>query len=277
MNEISGTFDGIGGCKLLYKGWVPEGTTKAVMAIVHGVGEHIERYHNLVNTLVPAGYALVGYDQRGHGRSEGQRGHIDSWEQYRGDLGIFLKLAASLVPDLPLFLYGHSMGSLVVMDYIMRTPEGLRGAIISGTALDPKDAAPPLLVLVAKILSGIYPTFSMKTPLPGSALSRDSEVAKAYDDDPLVFRDRTPRWATENLKTIAWIKDHPEKVKLPILFVHGELDPLVSAEGAQQFYDRIGYPDKTIHIYPGGLHEPQNDINYPEVTADLEKWMSEHF
>jgi alpha-beta hydrolase superfamily lysophospholipase len=276
MNEITGTFDGIGGCKLFYKGWMPEGTAKAVMAIVHGAGEHIERYHNLVNILVAAGFALVGYDQRGHGRSEGQRGHIDSWDQYRGDLGIFLKLAVSLVPETPLFLYGHSMGSLVVLDYIMRTPEGLRGAIISGIALDPKDAAPPLLVLIAKGLSGILPKFSMKTPLPGSALSRDPEVAKAYDEDPLVFRERTPRWATENLKTIAWIKDHPEKITLPVFFVHGELDPLLSAEGAQQFYERISYPDKAIKIYPDGLHEPHNDLDHDQVAADLEKWLSEH-
>lgn len=276
MKEINGTFEGIGGCSLFYKGWIPEETPKAVMTITHGVGEHIDRYQNLVNILVPSGYALVGYDQRGHGRSEGLRGHIDSWEQYRGDLGNFLKLAASLVPNLPMFLYGHSMGSLIVLDYIMRTPERLHGAIISGTALDPKDAAPPSLVLVAKVLSGILPKFKMKTPLPGSNLSRDPQVAEAYDNDPMVFWERTPRWATESLKTITWIKERPDRINIPVLFLHGEMDPLLSAEGAQQFFDRIAYPDKTIHIYPGGLHEPQNDINFPEVAADMDRWLSEH-
>src|SRR4030065_149959 len=119
MQEQTGHFVGYNGLKFFYKVWSPDFPPKAALIIIHGVGEHIDRYKNLVDALVPAGYLLTGYDQRGHGRSEGQRGHINSWNEYREDLRIFLALAGKLAPGLPLFLYGHSQGSLEVLEYIL--------------------------------------------------------------------------------------------------------------------------------------------------------------
>lgn len=276
MKEQTGHFEGAKGLQLFWQAWLPDGPPKAVLAVTHGVGEHMGRYGNMVAALVPAGYVLAGYDQRGHGRSEGQRGHINSWDEYRQDLHTFLAIAGQLAPDLPVFLYGHSQGSLVMLDYIVRAPARLAGAISSGTALQPLDAAPPHLVLVAKVLSGIAPTFSLKVPLDGSSLSRDPQVAKAYMEDPLVFWKRSARWGTECLKAIEFIKSHAGEVNLPILFLHGENDPLVGAAGAQHFFEQIRITDKTIHIYPGRRHEPHNDVEYGQVMADMRGWMDAH-
>jgi len=174
------------------------------------------------------------------------------------------------------FVLGHSLGTLIVLDYIIHDADGLFGAIISGNSLDPIDAAPPVQVFLAKILSGIIPTFSMKVPLPGKSLSRDPQVAKAYDEDPMVFLDRTARWGVECLNAIERIEVGAEKIRIPVLFLHGEKDPLVSADGTQRYFDRIEYADKTIHVYKDGLHEPLNDLDYLEVIADIEQWLSEH-
>lgn len=276
MNQAIEKFEGLNGCQLYYKAWIPDVGPKAVLAIVHGAGEHIDRYQTLATSLLPSGYAIIGYEQRGHGRSDGRRGHIYSWDEYRSDLAIFLYRVAEMVPDIPVFLLGHSLGSLVVLDYIIQEPLGLTGAIVSGTSLDPTKAAPPLQVFLAKILSGIWPTFSMKVPLPGSSLSRNPQVAKAYDSDPMVHRTRSARWGTECLKVIDWIKENPGRVKIPMLFIHGERDPLVTAEGARQFFDQIQSPDKTIHIYPQNLHEPLSDLDYQQVISDIETWMAQH-
>ena len=276
MKEQTGHFEGVNRFQLFYKAWLPDDPPKAVLAIVHGAGEHIDRYKNLVDALVPAGFMLTGYDQRGHGRSEGQRGHINSWNEYREDLRIFLALAGKLAPGLPLFLYGHSHGSLEVLDYILHYPEGLAGAIISGTALDPKEAAPPHLVLLAKALSGIVPSFSLKVKLEGSSVSRNPQVAKDYMEDSLVHWYRSVRWGTESLKVIEWIKSRAGEINLPVLFLHGECDALVTAAGAQRFFGQIQNPDKAIHIYPGGLHEPHNDLDYKQVISDIESWMDSH-
>lgn len=248
MVQSSGNFDGINDCKLYYKTWLPKVNPKATLIIVHGAGEHIDRYENLVRGLVRSGYALAGYDQREHGRSEGQRGHINSWEEYRGDLREFIKKIRQMLPNKPMFILGHSLGSLIVLDYIIHDIDDLSGAIISGTALDPVDAAPPVQKFLAQVLSGIYPTLSMKVPLSGKSVSRDAQVAKAYDEDPMVHWNRTARWGAECLKAIKRIELNADKIKIPILFIHGEKDPLVTADGAQRYFDRMEYADKTIHI-----------------------------
>ncbi len=276
MQEQTGHFEGAKGLQLYWQAWLPDDPPKAVLAIVHGVGEHIGRYGNMVSALVPAGYLLAGFDQRGHGRSEGQRGHIGSWDEFREDIRSFLAIARQLAPTVPLFLYGHSQGSLEVLDYILHDPAGLAGAIISGTALEPTDAAPPHLVLVAKLLSGIVPTFALKVALDGAAVSRDPQVARAYNEDPMVFWTRSVRWGTEGLKTIAYIKSHAGEISLPMLFLHGENDPLVSVAGAQYCYEQIHSADKSIQVYPGGLHEPHNDLCHEQVMSDIRAWLDHH-
>ncbi len=276
MKEESSHFAGVDGLQLYKKTWYPDGPAKAILVIVHGAGEHIDRYPTMVDRLVPDGFMLTGYDHRGHGRSEGQRGHINSWDEYRQDLHRFIAQSRELAPGLPLFIYGHSLGSLIVLDYILHYPDGLQGAIISGNSVDPQDAAPPFLVMVAKVFSRFIPGFNLKVELEGTSLSRDPEVAVGYMNDPLVHWNRTARWGTECLREVEWIKARPPEVCIPTLFVHGELDPLVSAQGAKAFFDQIQHPDKTMKIYPGGLHEPHNDIVYTEVVSDIREWLNAH-
>jgi alpha-beta hydrolase superfamily lysophospholipase len=273
MREQVSHFLGAKNIKLVQDTWFPDGKIIGTLVVVHGAGEHIRRYQNLVEALVPAGFILTGYDHRGHGRSEGQRGHINSWSEYQDDLHKFMGLARDLAPGLPMFIYGHSLGSLIVLDYILHHPEGLNGAIISGTSVDPKDAAPPFLVLLAKFFSRTIPKFSLKVELEGTSLSRDKKEADGYMNDPLVHWSRSARWGTECLRIVDQIKNNAAEIRVPTLFLHGERDPLVSAAGAKQFYDQIVYPNKELIIYPNGLHEPHNDLNHEEVVCDMLDWM----
>jgi alpha-beta hydrolase superfamily lysophospholipase len=277
MKEIENTFEGIDGCRLYYRAWCPDDDkAKAVMVITHGVGEHIKRYQNFVDALVPAGYIVTGYDHRGHGCSEGQRGHINCWDEYTNDLNCFRKLTRDSYPGLPIFLYGHSMGSLIVLDYLIKNDQELAGAILSGIAIEVSDAAPAHLVLLAKVLSGVLPRFSMKMDLQGSSLSRDSRTAAAYMEDPLVHWDRTARWGTEMLKVIDRIKAQVSKITLPVLIVHGECDPITLSEGAKYCYEQMSSKDKTYKLYKDCLHEPHNDLDYKVVAADIKKWLDAH-
>lgn len=269
-------FKGVGGLKLFYKIWQPQKKPRGVLVLVHGVGEHINRYGNFVEALVPAGYALAGYDQRGHGQSEGNRGHIRSWADYRGDLDIFLDLVAGLFPAQKVSIYGHSMGSLVVLNYLQHHTRELSSAIISGIATMPADAAPPLQVLMAKALSGLAPKLSINMKLEGAALSRIPEVARAYMEDPLVHWKRSVRWGAEALKTVEQVKSGAGKISLPVMFVHGELDPLCNVEGARLYHDAILSTDKALHIYPDGMHEPHNDLDHQQVAADIRAWLDKH-
>src|SRR5512137_1417329 len=117
MQHIEGSFRGVGGLELYRRCWQPESEPRAAVVLVHGVGEHSGRYMNVVGPLVEDGYAVYSYDQRGHGVSPGPRVHIDRWTEYREDLTTYVSDVAEQVGDVPVVLYGHSMGSLVVLDY----------------------------------------------------------------------------------------------------------------------------------------------------------------
>jgi alpha-beta hydrolase superfamily lysophospholipase len=276
MIHTSGHFEGYNACQLFYQTWLPEKSPRAVLAMVHGVGEHCGRYNNLVDYLVAHSYAAIGFDHRGHGQSAGQRGHIYAWSDYRSDVSYFLQLVEQLQAGIPVFLYGHSMGSLVVLDYILHTPEELQGAILSGLPIEPAGVAKPYLVAIAKLLSRVWPTFPVQLGLDARSLSRDPAVAKAYQDDPLVHGSVTTRWGTEGLKTLAWVKERAGEIRLPVLLIHGEDDPLNTIQGARRYFEQIAYPDKSLLVYPGSLHEPHNDLDCDQVAADIGQWLGTH-
>ena len=276
MEHREGIFQGVGGLDLYYQCWGPGGERRAVLAIVHGFGEHSGRYMNIVNHLTLRSYVVYGFDQRGHGRSPGQRGHINAWEEYRGDIKSFLNLIGEQELNLPVFLLGHSMGALVALDYLIRQPAGLRGAIISGAPIEPTGAAKPFLVALARLLSRIWPHFSLPLGLDTSALSRDPAVVKAYEADPLVHGMTTVRWGTETLATIEWVKAHVAEVKIPILLIHGGADRLNSPNGSRSFFEKVAFSDKELKVYPGNFHEPHNDLDHQQVVNDIEQWLERH-
>jgi alpha-beta hydrolase superfamily lysophospholipase len=274
MKHAEGSFTGTGGLTLYYQSWIPERSARAVLCLVHGVGEHSGRYGNVVNYFVPRSYAVYGFDQRGHGRSPAQRGHINSWAEYREDLRAFMDLVREREPDASQFQWGHSMGSLVTLDYVLHYPQGLQGVVISGTALEP--AASPVMIALARVLSRLWPAFSMSPELEVAALSRDPEVVKAYQQDPLVHSKNTPRWGTEFLDTVEWIKGHLQEWRLPLIILHGREDRIVSPHGSQLLFDAVPIADKELHLYDQGFHEPHNDLDHEKVFADVEAWLRKH-
>lgn len=276
MEHREGTFEGAGGLELYYQTWRAEKKSLAVLAIIHGFGEHSGRYTNVVNHLIPKGYAVFGFDLRGHGRSPGQRGHINSWDEYREDVRAFLQMTSQREPNQPVFMLGHSMGALIALDYVLRDSAGLRGAIISGAPLEPVGVAKPFLVMLARALSRVWPRFSLPLGLDAKGISRDPDVVKAYEADPLVHGKTTVRWGTEILQTIEWAKAHAAEVNIPILLIHGGSDPLNSPDGTRNFFEKVISPDKEMKVYPGSYHEAHNDLGYGQVMNDIAQWLERH-
>lgn len=276
MKHSESYFDGAEGMSLYTQCWLPENTTRAVIAIVHGIGEHSGRYMNVVDYVVPNQIGVYGYDLRGHGKSPGQRGHIDSWKQYRIDLMNFLRMIKSQQMGCPIFLMGHSLGALIVLDLILAENEELAGAIICGAPIEPVGVAKPYLVALARLLSRVYPRFSVGLGLDQDALSRDPAVVRAYKADPLVHGKVSTRWGTESLSAVASVKMQVEDINIPILIIHGEADRIHTAEGTRKFFDQIRFHDKEIRVYPGGYHEVHNDLDYQEMLSDLLDWINRH-
>lgn len=275
MRHSEGTFRGSGNLNLFYQCWQPTGQTRAALAIVHGFGEHSGRYPNVVNHFVPRGYAIYALDHRGHGRSPGQRGHINAWREYRDDVRAFVQLVAARESSRPIFLWGHSLGGLIVLEYALHYPDNVRGVIASAPLLGQAGIS-PILIALARLLSRIAPTFSLSTGLDATTLSRDPAVVQAYTSDPLVHSLGTPRLSTEITAAQEWTLAHTSEWRVPLLLFFGTADRLVPPENTRKFFAAIPFPDKHKIEYDGAYHETHNDIIHAQVMADVEQWLGTH-
>ncbi len=262
------------GFSVFWKAWLPEGKPKAVLQVIHGYAEHIERYKFVIDELLPAGYAVFGTDHRGHGRSEGRRGHVNSFQEFIDDEKQFSEeVVRKMLPDVPYFILGHSMGSLIALNFVEQFPNGLKGVVLSGTGSGPSPDISKVLIGLSKILSKILPKIHIKSPLPPEFISRDKDVVKAYIDDPLVFNVITPRLA-EQMNTYTLIgASNAGKIKMPALVQFGSLDTAFS--GQKELFETIGSADKTFKRYEGLKHEVYNELptDREKVLSDLRTWL----
>ena len=274
MNHSEGSFKGLRNADIYYQFWLPDGDVKAVLLIVHGLGEHSGRYMNFVNHFVPLGYAVYGFDHIGHGRSEGKREGIRRFSDYTETLTRYYKKVKESQHGEPIFLVGHSMGGLIVSHYLLEHRADFNGAIISAPVVKVSDTISKTTISLGKLLSVVAPQLGLLS-LDVKAISRDPEVVKKYVDDPLVFHGKTPaRLAAELLKAMLYVTAQTEKITIPFIVVQGGADTLVDPGGAQMLYDRAGSADKTIKIYDGLYHEVFNEPEHPQVLKDVEMWIA---
>jgi alpha-beta hydrolase superfamily lysophospholipase len=276
MNHIQGSFTTRDGLSLFDQAWLPDGEPRCGLIILHGVCEHSGRYHNLVETLVPQGVAVLSFDLRGHGRSPGRRVYIDNWQEYLDDIHSFIAIIRQGHPNLPLFLYGHSLGSVLAMDYLQDHSLDWQGAVLSALPMSSIEAASPFMVALARFLSGFWPTFTLKSQVKTKDLARDAAVVQAYENDPLVFQVMTVRWGTEYMKELKNASTVATKINLPLLVIQGKDDRLCEPDAAQACYDKFSSQDKTFKLYPDRFHEVHNDFGWEEVVQDIGGWLEGH-
>ena len=259
------------GTKLYTHRYLPKGVIKAKLLIVHGVGEHSGRYHAFIAPMLEAGIALYFYDLRGHGKSEGQRGHINAWSDYQRDLS--MQIDNMPCDDSPFFILGHSFGSLIVLDFLEFTEREVRGAIISSSALKPLDVASVWQKKLVGFIAKLVPTFPLKINIDTKAISRNEDEVYAYQNDPLIHAKVSARWGADVLQVMRGIENNAANIKTPILMTHGEPDWLNSSKGTTEFFERLAVKDKTLFIYPDSYHEPHNDLDSAAVVNGLVDWV----
>ncbi len=274
-----GRFPASGGLELFWVRWRLAGDADRRMSgtvvLVHGLGEHCDAYPRVLARLLPAGFAVYAFDLRGHGRSPGKRGHIVRWNEYRQDLRAFVRFVQDRIAGRPLFLLGHSLGGVIVLDYAVDYPEGLRGVVAISPALGEVGISPAKRAL-ARLLSRMWPTFSMPTGLEATALSREPEVVAAYQQDPLVHDRGTARLGAELMTTVKEIHAHASELRVPLLIQHGDADRIARIDGSRNFVDAAGVSDKELRIYSGAYHQLHNDLCADQVIGDLLQWLEAH-
>jgi alpha-beta hydrolase superfamily lysophospholipase len=274
MKHVDGRFKGVRNHNIYYQAWLPDGNVKAVLFLVHGLGEYCGRFANLVNHYVPLGYAVYGLDHLGHGKSDGEREVIERFDDFTDPMRLYYQMVKGWQPGKPVFIFGHSMGGLITCCYLLDRQEDFQGAIISAPAIKVSDNISSVTVIMGKILSRIAPKVGVVS-LDPNCISRDSEVVRTYVKDPLVFHGKTPaRLAGEMLKVMMRVRAELDKITLPFIVVQGGEDKLVDPKGAQMLYDRAGSKDKTLKIYKGLYHEIHNEPERSTMFKDVEAWLS---
>jgi len=270
-----------GNIDLHYQKWEPanlERETKKVIALIHGFGDHSGHYKTVVDHFVPLQFTVYGFDYRGHGKSEGKKGHINSWDELRHDMHKFFKFLQEIEVGKDLFIFSNGAGGVVVLDFLLRNPAvtyGVKGLIVSGLALS-FNAFSGWMKGVLKASSIVAPKISIDVNIKSDHLSGDSQMINQTDNDPLVNSTSTPRFFSELLKTGAWVDERASLINVPLLMLQGGEDPVVSKETNIKFFRSVTNEDKKIYVYPGARHEPFNDVCRELVLDHMEKWISEH-
>ncbi len=273
MTHSTGTLSTPDGLDLFTRQWVPDGDVVAAVALVHGVHEHSGRYAYVASTLMRRGIAVYALDLRGHGASGGERAQVETFDDYVGDVRLFLDHIAEDV-SAPLFLMGHSMGGLVVAATVVdRGTGGLRGVVLSSPALQLPDDTPALLQKLAPVVARWLPNVPV-TRLDLSVLSHDPTVERAYRADPLTTkRGVRARLGYEILTTGERVRQHPEAFDVPLYLFHGTADALTDPAGTRWLAEHAASDDVTLRLYEGLYHETLNETERDDVIAALADWL----
>lgn len=277
MKQDTNSFMTKDGYQIHTVSWLPEETAQAVIVLVHGYGEHSARYQHVAEKLVSAGYAVYSLDHRGHGKSEGMRAYFAHINQPVKDLRYYIVSIKEQHPGLPLFIIGHSMGTLISLHYALKYQDELTGLVLSGAAVNADETVPVLLQTLARLLRSIIPTVPLTPSLPSDAICTDPEVVKKYDTDPLVYRGK---WrigmGAELLRSGKQLRESAHQITIPLLILHGEEDEIAPPSGSQVLYDRANSTDKMLKMWPGMRHEIMNEIGKEEVLGNITKWIAHH-
>ena len=276
MQHIEFTQQAPDGVPFYFQGWQPDTPPKAVVCLVHGLGEHSGRYAHVAAALNDAGYTLLGFDLRGHGKSGGPRGHTPSYDALMDDIGRLLDEATQRYPGKPQFLYGHSLGGNLVLNYALRRKPSINGVIATSPAIRMATPPPGSQITLAKIMNRIRPAMQMANGLALDGLARDPEVIRAYTNDPLVHNKISVHLALEMLQAGEWALAHAAEFPLPLLLVHGTADKLTSAPASQEFAAKVPAGRCTLKLWEGFYHETHNEPEKAEVLAFMIDWLQKH-
>jgi alpha-beta hydrolase superfamily lysophospholipase len=262
------------GFTLYGQGWHPESEAKAAICLVHGLGEHTGRYAHVAEKLVANGYAILGCDLRGHGKTGGPRGHFPNYEQVMKDIQSILAFLKEKYPTQPTFLYGHSMGGSIALNYCLRMKPVLSGVVATSPGLKPGTELSSTLLALGKILYSVVPTFGLDNGLDRNNLSRDLSVIERYNADPLVHPKISARFAMDFLSSGTWALEHASEFALPLLIQVGSLDHLVSVPAIREFAQKA--PGVEFKEWQGLFHETHNEPEKEQVLDTMVDWLNRH-
>ena len=260
------------GLQIYYKAWLVK-QPKAIIGIVHGLGEHCNRYQYFIDYFNQNGIAVVGFDHRGHGQSEGQRGHAPDLQNLYQSIDQLFVWASELAPNIPQIIYGHSMGGNLALNYCLNQQRTFKGVITTGPMIRLPKPPPAALMIFARLMNKLYPTYSQSNQLDPNLVTVDPEEAQRYINDPMVHDQISARMAILTLDAAKYLDDFNATFPLPLLMMHGELDQFTAPQGTIDFAKRVK-GNIELKTYPGLRHEIHNEKERNEVFEHMLTWLN---
>ncbi len=276
MKSFEDKWEDQAGTAFYIQGWEPGNSEpKALVALIHGLGEHAGRYLHVGEALTEAGYALAGFDLRGHGRSGGPRGHAASLDAYMQDILQFFHLLKERYPAIPHFLYGHSLGGLLALAYAVQHGAGLRGVIVTGAALRSPLQKQKAKIVMVRLLGSLLPTMTVPSGLDPTTISRDLEIVEAYKNDPLVHDSTSLGFGKAALRAIELSFARAAGFPVPLLMIHGKEDRIAYPSGSEEFAKRVEEAggDVTLKLWDDLYHEVHNEPEKAQVFKFMIEWL----
>ena len=246
--------------------------TKAVVVLVHGMGEHSGRYKHVAKKLTNNDYSVVAFDHFGHGKTGGKLGHNPGFDAVLESITKTIDKAKEEFPNKPIFLYGHSMGGNAVINYSLRINNNLKGLIATSPFLKLAFQPPAIKLAVGKLLQKIAPSITMGNELDANDISRDKNEVEKYISDPLVHDKISPNFSITFIETGKWAIENATNLKTPMYLLHGTADKIIDYKGTEAFANNS--VKATLKLYEGGYHELQNDLCQEEMLQDVVLWLN---
>ncbi len=257
---------------IFYKKDIPN-NPKGIVIIVHGFAEHLGRYDYFVDKLNQNGFGCYRFDNRGHGKSGGKSLDLEDYIDFEKDADLVVQKAKTEFPNLPIFMFGHSMGGFITALYGEKFKDRLNGQILSGAATDEPLQSTAILKWIINIGNKIFPKLRVKNDL-SSLISRDSAVIDDYRKDPLIHDKATVRFFKQFIvEGITYLKNHAKEYNYDCLILHGKDDKIISYKSSENFYNSISSKDKKIIIYDNLYHEILNESDRDTVINDVITWL----
>lgn len=268
-----GYYPSTGGLKIF--GCVhPVSVPQAVILMSHGLGEHSGRYEHVIQAFQEKDLAVVRFDWRGHGRSEGCRGHAASYQVMLDDLSMMFRLTRQRFPDLPVLLFGHSLGGNLIVNWLMRRSQeavNVTGAVLSSPWFTLTRQPSILKVAVIRSLSALWPSLLIPAGFRPRKLTRNPIAIAAYEHDPLIHRNASVRLISDAYFAGLWALEHAAECQFPILATHGTADSVTSPAGTELFCQRAPHAD--LLLFENLVHEPHNEPEWRLVVEAVRDWM----
>ncbi|HEX2866870.1 MAG TPA: alpha/beta hydrolase [Ignavibacteriales bacterium] len=256
--------------------WQPEDDIKGVVCLIHGLGEHCSRYKILPGKLTEEGFALIAFDQYGHGRSEGKRGHAPSYEAMLENISRLLEQARVHFPDKDLFLYGHSMGGNLVINYALRMRPDIKGVIATGPWLKLSRPPKPVLISIVRWLDRYWPSLRLWNGIRPKKLSHNKEgevKAEKHQKDPFLHPWISVHTFLGVHEAGSYALENAHDFPCPILILHGGEDHVTSVDASREFASR-SRENCTLKVYPGLYHEIHNEPHSDEIFSTIVEWLN---